>query len=93
MNLLVRAGRRGVSGSAIVVFTPGHLGDILHAVPMLKALRAGRPQARIIWLVGPWSEGLARRYRHHVDEIDVLGPNLPAYTGDGGNGGKAHGLN
>ena len=80
LNLLVRAGRRRVSGSAIVVFTPGHLGDILHAVPMLKALRAGRPQARIIWLVGPWSEGLARRYRHHVDEIEVLGPNLPAYT-------------
>lgn len=80
LNLLARAGGRSVSGTAIVVFSPGHLGDILHAVPMLKALRGGRPHAKMIWLVGPWSEGLARRYQHHVDEICVFGPNLPTYT-------------
>jgi len=64
----------------VVVFSPGHLGDILHAVPMLKALRTGRPMARIIWLVGPWSEALAYRYADLVDEIRVFGPNLPPYT-------------
>ena len=67
-------------GSAVVVHTPGHLGDVLHAVPMLHALRAAKPGAKIIWLVGPWSEPLARRYARHVDEIRVFGPNLPNYA-------------
>ena len=47
---------------AVVVYTPGHLGDVLHAVPMLKALRAAKPAARLRWLVGPWSHELASRY-------------------------------
>ena len=73
-------GRPAGEGRALVVHTPGHIGDVLHAVPMLKALRAGKPAARIIWLVGPWSEALARRYAGHVDEIRVFGPNLPPFT-------------
>ena len=47
---------------------------------MLKALRAGKPAARIVWLVGPWSEALARRYAGDVDEIRIFGPNLPQFT-------------
>lgn len=66
--------------NAVVVFSSGHLGDVLHTVPMLKTLRAGKPQAKIIWLVGPWSEELAWRYSGWVDEIRVFGPNLPPYT-------------
>lgn len=68
------------SGQAIVVFSPGHLGDVLHVVPMLKALKQAKPNTKIIWLVGPWSESLARRYAGYVDEIAVFGPNLPNYT-------------
>jgi len=67
-------------GDAIVVYSPGHLGDILQLVPMLKALRAGKPEAKIIWLVGAWSEGLAQRYVHLVDDLRVFSPNLPLYT-------------
>jgi ADP-heptose:LPS heptosyltransferase len=67
-------------GAACVVSTPGHLGDVLHAVPMLKALRRGMPGARIVWLVGPWSRELAQRYAGHVDEIRIFGPNLPNYA-------------
>lgn len=63
-----------------VVLSPGHLGDILHAVPMLKALRAGKPGTKIIWLVGPWSQALAQRYARYVDEIRIFGPNLTPYT-------------
>ncbi len=47
---------------------------------MLRALREGKPGARLIWLVGPWSESLARRYADLVDEIQVFGPNEPPYT-------------
>lgn len=71
--------RRGPE-RAIVVFSPGHLGDILHVVPMLKALRSAKPQNKIIWLVGPWSEALARRYDEIFDEIRVFGPNLANFT-------------
>mgnify|MGYP000868635970 FL=1 len=67
-------------GAAVVVCTPGHLGDVLHAVPMLRALRAGKPAAKVVWLVGPWSETLARRYAALVDEIRIFGPNLPNYA-------------
>ena len=75
---LERHGNQG--GAGIVVYSPGHLGDVLHAVPMLKALRQGRSAARIVWLVGPWSIALARRYAGLVDEIREFGPNLPAFT-------------
>jgi ADP-heptose:LPS heptosyltransferase len=71
---------RRTHGSAIAVYSPGHLGDILHVVPMLKALRAAKPEVPVIWVVGPWSEALARRYGGGVDEIRVFGPDLPAYT-------------
>ena len=67
-------------GHAVIVMTPGHIGDILHAVPMLRALRAGRTDARIIWLVGSWSAALARRYADSVDDIRIFGPNLPQFT-------------
>lgn len=70
----------GADARTAVVFSPGHLGDILHAVPMLKALRAGKPGTRIIWLVGPWSEALAQRYARYVDDIRIFGPNLTPYT-------------
>jgi ADP-heptose:LPS heptosyltransferase len=72
-------GRRG-PGKGIAVVSSGHLGDILHAVPMLKAIRAQNPQKQLFWLVGPWSEPLARRYAHYVDKIIIFGPNLPPLT-------------
>lgn len=72
-------GTRGMK-HGIAVYTPGHLGDVLHAVPMLRALRQAKPSAKIHWLVGPWSEALARRYSGLADRIRVLGPNLPCYT-------------
>lgn len=67
-------------GAAWVVATPGHLGDVLHAVPMLKALRRAKPGTKLVWLVGPWCEALARRYAGYVDEIRIFGPNLPGCT-------------
>ena len=59
---------------AVVVYTPGHLGDVLHAVPMLKRLRQGLPGRRILWVVGPWSAPLAGRYPEWADEIVEFAP-------------------
>ena len=67
-------------GRAIVVYTPGHLGDVLHVVPMMKALRGGLPAEKIVWLVGPWAEALARRYAENANVLLAFGPNLPNFT-------------
>ena len=78
-HLARRLARMG--GDALTVaFTPGHLGDLLHAVPMMRALRKGKPEKKLVWLVGPWSETLARRYGHLADEIVAFGPNLATYA-------------
>lgn len=66
--------------SSIAVCVPGHLGDVLHAVPMLRALRQAKPGTKIVWLVGPWARELAGRYARYVDEIRIFGPDLPNYT-------------
>jgi ADP-heptose:LPS heptosyltransferase len=62
-----------------VVYSPGHIGDILHSVPLLKRLRERRPDKQIVWLVGPWGEGLARRYEKTVAEIVVFASDYPNY--------------
>mgnify|MGYP002071760105 FL=1 len=66
----------------VAVYTPGHLGDILHAVPMLDAVRAARPAAKLVWIVGPWSAALARRV-DGVDAIDVFSPSWHQYRRGG----------
>lgn len=62
-------GAGSVRGDAVVVFTQGHLGDILHAAPMMKRLREARKGWKIVWLVGPWVLPLAERYSAFADEI------------------------
>jgi lipopolysaccharide heptosyltransferase I len=48
------------------------LGDIIHALPALAALRRHRPQARIAWVVGPGGRAILEMTRG-LDEIIVLG--------------------
>lgn len=62
----------------MLVVTPGHLGDVLQMVPAMTALRKGKPHAHITWLVGPWSEGLARRYPV-ADQVMAVVPALSQY--------------
>lgn len=47
---------------------------------MLQALRAGRPTTKIHWLVGPWSETLARRFAGAGVTVQVFGPNLSRFV-------------
>lgn len=54
---------------AVVVFTQGHLGDILHAAPMMRQLREEREGWKTVWLVGPWVLPLAERFSAFADEI------------------------
>ncbi|MFV9503601.1 MAG: glycosyltransferase family 9 protein [Oscillochloridaceae bacterium umkhey_bin13] len=40
----------------ILVIKPDHLGDLLLATPALRHLRASQPSAKIVGMVGPWSQ-------------------------------------
>lgn len=57
----------------VAVMTPGHVGDVLHAAPLIRAVRKARPSADITWIVGPWCAALASRYRA-ADRVEVFSP-------------------
>jgi ADP-heptose:LPS heptosyltransferase len=79
LAFLARPFARGaaVQPANILYIKPDHLGDLLLATPVLAALRARFPAARITALVGPWAQIVLQR---NPDVDIVLTCSFPGFT-------------
>lgn len=68
-----RVGRKRTASHSdtVLIFQPDHLGDILLSQPAVNRIREQFPNHRLIGVVGPWSESIARLV-WPVDEIVTI---------------------
>ena len=63
---------KALAARRIAIFRALQLGDMLCAVPALRALRAAAPHAHIALLGLPWAQAFVERYADLVDELIIF---------------------
>lgn len=70
-NVLPKNGR-------LVVFRLGHLGDMLHLLPVIDSIKNQRPDLRLELLTGPWNAPLASQYAA-FDAVHYFAPDVEQF--------------
>lgn len=69
----------GNPGQQMIFLQFGHLGDVLHTVPALRALKKARPDAAITLVTGPWNKEIAQHIPY-TNDVRFIVPRWESYA-------------
>lgn len=79
LNRSSPAGNGNRTDQRMIFLQFGHLGDMLHTVPVLRALKTARPDVAITLVTGPWNKEIAQRIPY-TNDVRFIVPRWESYA-------------